>query len=388
MATVSGTRLTLSDTVGLAVDMSPVIQLIDPFDVGLLSYFGLSSLDKPATETEHKWMEDTLRPLTSTITDNPLASNATTINVAAGTGTYFRQGDIVKIDDELINLNGATFAISTDAITNIAASPNGRGWGGSQAAAHTQNSVIEIVSMTIPEGQATSGTARHTVKTSVSNYTQIFEDVVQVSSTLESVEQWAPGSEYARQLMKTMKTLMILMDKTFIYGKPAARAAGNLNTGALGGLRHFITTNVTAAASAQISEKLLVDSLNLTYDNGGAVRAVFMRLKQKQGVNKFLDPNRRTSMDDRLAGSVVDGYLWDNGVVDIAIDRWLPADEIIGLDTEYIGFGPLSGQELGHEILPKTSRLVQKGQITGEYTAEVKSEKAHFRITGLATTIV
>lgn len=382
MTTVSGTRLTLSDTVGLAVDMSPVIQLIDPYDVGLLSYFGLASLDKAATETEHKWMEDTLRPLTSTITDNPLASNGTTINVAAGTGVYFRANDIVKIDDELIRLSADP---ATDALTTVA-SPNGRAWGGSTAAAHVQNSVIEIVSVAYVEGNATPGLARHTVKTSKSNYTQIFEDVVQVSSTLEAVDQWAPGSEYARQLAKTMKTLLILMDKTFIYGKPAAGSATVPR--ALGGIRHFITTNVTAASSAQISESLLITALNNSYDAGGNIRAMFMRLKQKQGVNKFLDPARRTSFDDRRAGAVVDSYLWDNGVVDIVVDRWLPADEVILLDTEYVGFGPLQTQTLAHEVLPKSSRLVQKGEVTGEYTAEVKSETAHSRITGLSTTIV
>lgn len=382
MVTIAGTRLTLSDTVGLAVDMSPIIQMIDPFDVGILSYFGLSSLDKEVTETTHQWMEDSLRPLTSTITDNPLTNVATTINAAASTGVNFRSQDITKIDDELIRITADPAA---DALTTIAA-PNGRGWGGSTAAQHSQNSTIEIVSVAYLEGNATPGIARTVVKTSLSNYTQIFEDVVQVSSTLEAVEQWNPGSEYARQLSKTMKSIMILMDKTFIYGKPSAGSATVPRS--MGGIRHFITTNVTAASGAQLSEKLLLDALNQTYDAGGNVKAMFMRLKQKQAVNKFLDPNRRTGMDDRRAGAIVDSYLWDQGITDIVIDRWLPADEVMLLDTEHIGFGPLRTQQLGHEILPKQSRLVQRGEITGEYTAEVKSQTAHARITGLATTIV
>lgn len=383
MATVTGTRLTLSDTIGIAVDMSPVIQLIDPYDVGLLSYFGLSSLSKEAIETEHKWMEDTLRPLSSTITDNPLAQAATTINVASGTGVNFRAGDIVKIEDELIRIT----VVSTDALTTVA-SHNGRGWGATTDAQHAQNSVIEIVSVTIPEGSDTPGSQRTTVKTSVSNYTQIFEDVVQVSSTLEAVEQWNPGSEYARQLGKTMKSLLILMDKTFIYGSPLARAAANSNTGAMGGLRHFISTNVTAASSAQLSEKLCLDSLMQTYTAGGNVKVMVMTLTQKRALNKFLDPNRRTGMDDRRAGAIVDTYLWDHGVVDTLIDRWMPATEVMFLDSEHIGFGPLRGQALRHEVLPKPSLLVQKGQIVGEYTCEVKSQTAHARITGLTTTIV
>jgi len=145
---------------------------------------------------------------------------------------------------------------------------------------------------------------------------------------------------------------------------------------------------VVAASGAQISEKLFTDGLNLSYDQGGMVKAAFMRLKQKQGINKFLDPNRRTSMDDRRAGAIVDTYLWEQGTVDTVIDRWLPADEIFQADTEYIGFGPLQTQALRHEILPKQSLLLQRGEIAGEYTAEVKSEKAHARITGLATVIV
>ena len=382
MVTIAGTRLTLSDTVGLAVDMSPTIQLIDPFDVGILSYFGMSSLDKEVTETEHKWMEDSLRPLTSLVTDNPLASGGTTINVTASSGVNFRTNDIVKIEDELIRITADPAA---DALTTVAAS-NGRGWGGSTAAAHALNSVIEIVSVAYLEGNATPGIARSVVKTSVSNYTQIFEDVVQVSSTLEAVEQWNPGSEYARQLGKTMKSLMILLDKTFIYGKPQVGTATVPRS--MAGIRHYITTNVTAASGAQLSEKLVIDALNQTYDAGGNVKAMFMRLKQKQAINKFLDPNRRTGMDDRRAGAIVDSYLWDQGVIDVVIDRWLPADEVMFLDTEHIGFGPLRTQQLQHEILPKQSRLLQRGEITGEYTAEVKSQTAHARITGLATTIV
>lgn len=381
MATIQGTRLTLSDTVGLAVDMSPVIQLIDPFDVGVLSYVGMSSLDKPATETKHSWMEDTLRPLSSTITDNPLTNVATTINVAAGTGVYFRTNDIVKIEDELIRIT----AVNTDALTTVA-SPNGRGWGGSTAAQHAQNTVIEIVSVAIVEGDPTPGESRQTTKSQVDNYTQIFEDTVKVSATLEAVDQWAPGSEYARQLAKTMKSLMIVIDKTLIYGKPNAGTATVPR--ALGGIRHFIATNVTSASGAQVSENLLLDQLFLSYNNGGLVRTLFMQLLQKRGVNKFLDPARRTDFQARQAGAVVDTFMWDQGEVDITIDRWLPNSEIIGVQPEYIGFGPLASRTLAHEILPKASREVQKGQITGEYTAEVKSEKAHFRLYSLATTIV
>lgn len=373
MANQLGTRLTLSDTVGLAIDMSPVIQLIDPFDVGLLSYLGMNSLDKPAVAVKHEWMEDTLRPLTSAITDNPLSNVATTVNVTDG--TVFRAYDLVKLEDELVLVT----AVAANALTVV------RGYAGSSNVTHALAVVAEIVSSALLEG-ANAGTARHTVKAGKNNYTQIFEDVVQISSTLEAVEQWAPGSEYARQLAKTMKIFMINLDKALWYGKTYAGDATNPRT--MGGIFHYVTTNVTDALSAQLSEKLVLDTLNLTYDAGGNVSCIVFQLKQKQAMNKFLDPNRRTDMNQKRAGAIVDTFLWDYGEVDNVIDRWTPNTRATFLTKEYVGFGPLQGQGPGHEVLPKTSRLFQKGQVTAEMTAEVKSEKAHGYIKNLTTAIV
>lgn len=375
MATIQGTRLTLSDTVGLAVDISPMIQLIDPFDVGLLSYFGMSSLDREATETEHQWMEDTLRPLTSTAAE-VIDSFETVITVASGTGTYFREDDILLIDDEQLRLT----SITNDDLTVT------RGWAGSTVTHHQNGVVVEIIGVAKVEGDPTPGVSRTTVKTKESNYTQIFEDVVEISSTLEAVEQWAPGSEYARQLAKTMKTLFILLDKSFYHGR---KYVGTTTVPrSMQGIRAFITTNVTAALGADLDEDLLLDLLHDAYDAGGNPGTMFMTLTQKRAFNKFLgDAVRRTTLNETTAGAVVDHYTWDNGTLDVVIDRWLPRSEVAVLTTEYIGIGPLRTQQLGHEILPKQSRLVQRGQITGEYTVEVKSEKAHGLLTGLGVNI-
>ena len=247
MANVEGVRLTLSDTVGLAVDMSPIIQLIDPFDVGLLSYVGLDSLDSPATATKHEWMEDTLRPLVNQLAE-ALDNSETGVDV--DDGTVFRKFDLVKVDDELMLVT----SISTNTLTVT------RGYSGSTAATHADDCVIEIIApLAVEAGDA--GTARSTVKAGKYNYRQIFEDVVQVSSTLEAIDQWNPGSEYARQLMKTMRVLFIQVDKSLIYGKPYVGTAAAPPT--MGGLFHFITTNVVDAAGAQLSQSLMLQVLNL-----------------------------------------------------------------------------------------------------------------------------
>jgi hypothetical protein len=374
LATVQGTRLTLSDTIGLAVDMSPTIQLIDPYDVGLLSYFGMSSLDKPATETEHQWMEDTLRPLTGTFGE-VVDSFETSLVVGTDEGPYLRANDIILAGEEQIRV--VTVDADNDTATSVV-----RGWAGTTADSHQNGSTWQIIGVALVEGDPDPGVARTTVKTKVSNYTQIFEDVVEISATLESVDQWAPGSEYARQLAKTMKTLMILLDKTLYYGKPYVGGVATPRT--MAGIRHFIATNISDANGAELDEQLLLDLLHAIYEDGGNPGTLFMTLTQKRALNQFLGDNvRRTTLDEKTAGAVVDFYTWDNGTLDVVIDRWLPKSEVALLTTEFIGFGPLASRTLAHEILPKSSREVQKGQITGEYTAEVKSEKAHGLITNL-----
>lgn len=379
MATKTGQRTTLIDTVGHAIDMSPVIQLIDPFDVGLLSYIGMSSLDKPATAVKHEWMEDTLRPLTGTLNE-ALDDSETEITVVSS--LPFRAYDLIMIDSEIMLV---TVVNST---TSIEVETRGTR---STAATHDTASTIQIVGSAVLEGSTTPRTAKSTEKTGVYNYTQIFEDVVEVSSTLEAIEQYAPGSEYARELGKTMKSLFITIDKTLIYGRKYV--GSSTLSRSMDGLYAYLTASTQPAAqkvnaaSAQLTEKMMLDALLSTYEYGGVVRCHAMTLTQKQAQNKFLDQNRRTDFSATQAGAVVDSYLWDQGVVDTVIDRWLPTDDILGLDTEMIGFGPLASETLGHEILPKQSRLAQRGQITGEYTMEYKSPKTSYYIYDLATDI-
>ncbi len=379
MATQSGQRTTLVDTVGLAIDMSPVIQLIDPFDVGLLAYIGMGSLDKPAFAVKHEWMEDTLRPLAGQM-DEALDNSETAYTVDST--TMFRVYDLIMIDEEI------SLITVIDSSTQFTVEARGTR---STAATHDDDATITIVGTAVLEGQTAPRTNKSTQKTGVFNYTQIFEDVVEISSTLEAVEQYAPGSEYARELGKTMKSLFITMDRTLIYGfkyigtSTLSRSMDGLYAYLRAGSQP--TAQKVDASSAQLTEKMMLDALLSTYDNGGVVRCHAMTLTQKNAQNKFLDQNRRTDFAATMAGSVVDSYLWDQGVVDTVIDRWLPNNGILGLDTEMIGFGPLQAETLGHEILPKQSRLAQRGQITGEYTLEFKSPKTSYHIHTLATDI-
>jgi len=67
------------------------------------------------------------------VTDNPLTSGATTINVTGGTGDYIKAGDLLICEGELIRVTSVT----TDALTVV------RGQFGTTGAQHAQTTVIQ-----------------------------------------------------------------------------------------------------------------------------------------------------------------------------------------------------------------------------------------------------
>jgi hypothetical protein len=81
----------------------------------------------------------------------------------------------------------------------------------------------------------------------------------------------------------------------------------------------------------------------------------------------------------------VDTYTSDFGVADIVLDRNMPTDTVLLITSDKIGFGPLQGNALSAAKLPETTRLAETWQVIGEYTAEVRNENAHAKLTGLAT---
>jgi len=102
-------------------------------------------------------------------------------------------------------------------------------------------------------------------------------------------------------------------------------------------------------------------------------------------MNKFLDSMRLTTRTDRVAGSVVDTYTSTFGTVDLLLDRNMPTDTVIVIDKSRVGFGPLRDHALKVVEIPQTTALKNTKQLYGQYTAELRNQAAHAKITGLAT---
>jgi len=375
MAVISGNRYTYTDTANNAIDMSGTLALITPSDVPLLSIIGRDSLSTPCTAVKHEWLEDVLRPLDSLVADSTIANTTDPVamNVTTGQGVYFAAGDILQIDSELMRVT----SVSTDAVTVA------RGFGGSTAASHASGAGIRITGAVSVQGAAV-GPARTTTKVGKYNYTQIYNQSVTITSTQRSTSKWTgPSNELARLLDNEMKVAWQLWERSLLAGRKVAAAASV--AGAMDGILPVISTNAYAKSSAYLTKEFILAAMQDCWTAGGSPDKIVLNAFQKRQANKFLDSMRQTNRIDRIAGAIVDSYTSDFGIADIVLDRNLPADTVLLIDSDKIGFGPLQGNGLRAVKLPDTTALAETWQVVGEYTSETRNENAHAKITGLAT---
>lgn len=376
MAVITGPRYSWTDTANVAIDMSDTINFLDPRDRAILGLFG--PLQTPCTETKHQWLEKTLRPM-----DGTLAASGTTIDdtsktapvVLAGQGVYLRVGDIIQIESELLRIT----AVSTDTLTVT------RAWGGSSAAGHADGTAWHLVAPMV-EQDAAAGAARTVTKSGLFNYTQFYEGDVIVTTTQQAIKKYTEQNDLDIQTADEIINAWQTYDRSLLVGKKVQPVSGT--PGAMDGLLARITTNVYPKAGAGLTETMILQGLQDSYDAGGRVNKLIVPRFQKRVINTFLDSMRETTRTDRTAGALVDTYESDFGTIDIVMSRTvslLAPDKVIGVQTDKLGFGPLTDHALSSAELPQTTRTKKSNQIIGQYTSEIRNENAHFVISGLAT---
>lgn len=379
MAVITGTRYTYSDTANEAIDISSALDLLHPSDTPLLLRIGKNSLrDGPAMATKHEWLEDELRGQTTNDSGGTLnnTTDPVVVTVTTGDGVKFRVDDIVKVDDELMRVT----ATAANTITVA------RGHGGTTNAAHAASCLITLLGPARPQG-SDPGTPRTTTKVNVFNYTQIFEEALTVTATAQATKKYVNGGgagEVEYQIERTMEVLGTNMEKTLMFGRKVAPAAGVAGT--MDGVLARFSTNVFNKSSAALTQAMLEDAVQEIWEAGTKGVLVLVGATQARRIDTFLEPYRQADYRDETFGTFLNRFRTRFGTMDVLMSRWMEDDEVWILDPSKIGFGPLVSRALGISKLPITSREYDKWQISGEYTSEVRLEKSHARLYNLATT--
>lgn len=232
-----------------------------------------------------------------------------------------------------------------------------------------------------PEGY-TYATEDVVPRVRLNNYTQIMHRGIQVTDTQEVVQKYGIRSEVAYQLQKTLKELAFDCEQALI--RQDTKIAGSMAVARqFGGLPYWVVSNVLSSGTPRaLTFDLINNALEMTWNAGGKPTVLLVSPRNKRivstftaGHTKYMDGNKT-----RKLSQVISVLETDFGTLQCLTDRFMPNDAIYGLSPEYMKKAFLRPFKTGD--MPKISDM-QRRIVNGEWTFEMRAEKAHFKIENL-----
>lgn len=371
-----GLETTYGQTAGIKLDIEEMINMLSPTDVPLLGgYNGTAGATgaqasilgrEVVTAKKVEWLEEDLLVARSELEGN-ISNVATTLAVLAGDGLKFQEGHVLRLDEELVRVS----SVSTDTLTIT------REFAGTTGAAHLDGIAVIGLGTALPEG-GDPKEARWRDRGGLYNLTEIFGPyAIHVSGTEEVVAKYGVSSEFDHQTANRVREIMVEIEQAGLYGRRHDDTNAKYRT--MGGLWYYIVTNVDSATT-DITEAALVTRQEAAYGFGGAVDTLIVGPKQKRKISALNAGVIRIDRTDRVRGQIVDVFESDFGAMDVALNRWVRAADIIGISRENVSWGVL--RPLMVEQLAKTGDA-WKAQVLCEYTMKVRMEKRHFKFSAL-----
>lgn len=352
---------TYNQTVGVRLDMDDAIQILSPSDVPLQSRLRTESTN----EVKVEWLEEDLTPQSDTVAS--VTGTGPWTPVVSDTN-IFRVGDVLWKEGAASSVQYTVSSI-TDATTMVIAGFAGNATGPSAA------DVLTIVGQYNVEGGDPLA-PRSVERTAKYNYTQIGQEQVAATRTARTRGQrgglYGQMDPYDHEVGKKFKELAIRFERSLVHGQRSI--SGGADKRFMGGLLYYITTNTVSNTKANAAVAI-GDLIKKAYDAGGTPSTLMVSPAVKVAISRNVDvAGRRTTRTETTGGSVIDQFESDFGTVNLVVNRFFPQTKGILLQEEYITKKVLDGYF--HELLAKTGDA-DKGEIVGEFSLEVKNEKAH-----------
>lgn len=352
------------------------VAMLDPSDAPFVEAIGgldgaSGKFKFTASGIKYEWLEDTLSPLSVSHGETTaIASTATSVTLAAGDVNALEPGHILKVDSEYLWVS----AVGTSAITVT------RAFGGTSAATHASNSVLEIIGQARLEG-AESVPMGFTNLTNDWNYSQIFHKEIKLTGSAPLVEVYGITDPYEYQAAKSLPEMMRLIEKTLQYGKRATTNVNALTTSprTMGGVDEFLSATKSNVKTAQASALTVADienTLKMAYEDGssGQFTAIinptdFQRITALYNNSSFI----RYPPEQTRVGMVPATIVTPFGEVSFVLDRWQKANYIYFIKPENMGMLTLRPWQI--EDLAKGGDYERK-QLVGEFGFAVKLPKS------------
>ncbi|GIV03973.1 MAG: hypothetical protein KatS3mg015_2803 [Fimbriimonadales bacterium] len=365
------------------VDMEDRFRLLDP-DTSQFQTILNKLPSKVATREKVNWLEDELFPNLTTLAAS--ATNAqTAISVAAGTGPYFRVGDLVRIvsTGEMVEVTGVT----GDSVGVT------RGIGGVGATSAASGGDLLIVANASAQG-ADYGTLKVTKRVLGYNYTQIVRHPFGFTGTDVEIETYGPGEPMNETAKKAIEHKRALENLSF-FGARAFTSASPSSKGYMGGLSEFIQTNVWSSAG-NVDLAYIDSKLQTVFQHGSLNKVIFAAPTPAAALSTLFAKNWvRARPEDRVYGAKVSAFV--NGAygesVPVIVKREWGARQVANnghgswlfiVDLDYVKKRPMRN---------RNTKLLRNRQGNGEdkviheylteCSLEVSQEKVHGLIKGI-----
>jgi hypothetical protein len=383
----TGARTYYTDTNINKPVVADLIDMIDWTEAPLLRLLGVNNESRfRLTQTGPKieWLEDTMAPRSTTINED-LDNSETGVDVATGTSLYFKEGDIIKVDSELMYVSDPG---TGNSITTVI-----RGFGGSTAAAHSNGAALTLATIARLEG-ADYDTGYTTTVNRPYNYSQILSEAVKVTGTeMNANPKYSINDRMAYEIAKLVGggdgigqkgkagKLAILLEQTFAHG---GRALGSATTArAMGGFDTFCTTNATALAGAALTRKHIEDEIQQCFEAGGSPNTIICDAWGKRKITAFYEKYIYTERSETRGGSTITTIETDFGTLEVVYWRWCPSGTMYIIEKEMMGWVTLRPFAVYDRA--STGDYTVK-DVLGEYSFVCKTEKAHSKLSGYSTT--
>ncbi len=352
-----GATSTYGLTVGIKLDVEPMIAMISPTDaphqgsaMGATDAIGLPT--GTVFEKKYEWLDETILTPRSTIAATSTTGDAF-VTVASGDGLKFQTGDMLLIGSEYVRVTG--YSLTTSDILLVT-----RAISGSAATVATSADVIGVGSI-LPEG-SDPPTARYLDRNNRYNYTEIFGPVAVKSTNSDlAIQKYGITNEFDHQLANRIKEQIIAIDQASVYGVRLEDTSNKWRSMA-GLLAHI--TSVVNTTTTQLTLAALNTMLATIYGNGGTPDVIELGAVQKGVVSTFTSSGTVQVMRaDRTAGHIIDVVENDFATLHVLLNRWFRTADLAVFSRDQAEISTL--RPLQYQPLAITGDAVN-GMVVGE----------------------
>jgi hypothetical protein len=376
MTTGHGLETTYSNTLARKQMISDRIILADPYDITTIVALGLNNESKFAFVNSpgrtYTWLEDQYPAISSATAEADLASDTTEVTITVGNGDLFHVGDVVQIDDELMQVtstSGVELTVTRD-------------FGTTTAATHATISTMYLRYSARIEG-TDSNESPWTEVTTGFNYSTIFHKEIYITRDDKLFPIYGIPSLKEYRKDKAMDGLMEQLCRMAYYGTLAVGSSSLGRSSA--GLDAYITTNDTHLSSATLLRSHIDHEFQTIFAAGGKTDLILCDAWFQRKCNDFYEGFVSTERSESIGGMMIKQLMHPitGQLTKIVVDRNCPSGRAYFLDSRYVGY--ITIDPFFYEELAKTGDS-EKGEIIGEYGFVCAYDKAHSALKAYSTT--